>query len=125
MNQLDERALHLHVSILGWLCILGNALLLLGGAFVFILLAGIGAASGDSQALGILGIIGTAVGMLLAALALPGLAAGYGLLRRRAWARVLALVLSILALAGFPLGTLVGAYAIWVLLQNTASAYFA
>jgi len=125
MNQLDERALQLHVPILGWLYILGNALLLVVGAFVFILLAGIGAASGDTQALGILGIIGTAVGLLLAALALPGLIAGYGLLRRRAWARVLALVLSILALAAFPLGTLIGAYAIWVLLQNAASAYFA
>jgi hypothetical protein len=125
MNQLDERALQLHVPILGWLYILGNALLLVIGAFVFILLAGIGAASGDTQALGILGMTGTAVGLLLAALALPGLIAGYGLLRRRAWARVLALVLSILALAAFPLGTLIGAYAIWVLLQNAASAYFA
>jgi hypothetical protein len=125
MNQLDERALQLQVPILAWLYILGNALLLVIGACVFILLAGIGAASGDTQALGILGMTGTAVGLLLAALALPGLIAGYGLLRRRAWARVLALVLSILALAAFPLGTLIGAYAIWVLLQNAASAYFA
>jgi hypothetical protein len=124
MNFLNERQLKLHVTILGWLYIVGNAIFLLIGAFVFMLLAGIGVASGDSQAMAILSIVGTVVGALLAVLAIPGLVAGYGLLARKAWGRVLAIVVGILGLINFPVGTAIGIYAILVLLQEGANGYF-
>jgi hypothetical protein len=124
MNFLNERQLQLHVTILGWLYIVGNAIFLLIGAFVFMLLAGIGVASGDSQAMAILSIVGTVVGALLAVLAIPGLVAGYGLLARKAWGRVLAIVVGILGLINFPVGTAIGIYAILVLLQEEANGYF-
>jgi hypothetical protein len=124
MNFLNERQLQLHVTILGWLYIVGNAIFLLIGAFVFMLLAGIGVASGDSQAMAILSIVGTVVGALLAVLAIPGLVAGYGLLARKAWGRVLAIVVGILGLINFPVGTAIGIYAILVLLQEGANGYF-
>jgi len=59
----------------------------------------------------LLGVIGVAV--LITALA--GFAAGYGLLQREHWARMLTLVLAFLALFNFPLGTAVGVYSLWVL----------
>lgn len=124
MNFLNERQLQLHVTILGWLYIVGNAIFLLIGAFVFVLLAGIGVASGDSQAMAILSVVGTVVGALLAVLAIPGLAAGYGLLAHKAWGRVLAIVVGILGLINFPIGTAIGIYALWVLLQEAATGYF-
>jgi hypothetical protein len=124
MNFLNERQLQLHVTILGWLYIVGNAIFLLIGAFVFMLLAGIGVASGDSQAMAILSVVGTVVGALLAVLAIPGLVAGYGLLARKAWGRVLAIVVGILGLINFPIGTAIGIYALLVLLQEAATDYF-
>ncbi len=124
MNFLNEHQLKLHVTILGWLYIVGNAIFLLIGAFVFMLLAGIGVASGDSQAMAILSIVGTVVGALLAVIAIPGLVAGYGLLARKAWGRVLAIVVGILGLINFPVGTAIGIYAILVLLQEEATNYF-
>jgi hypothetical protein len=124
MNFLNEHQLKLHVTILGWLYIVGNAIFLLMGAFIFMLLAGIGVASGDSQAMAILSIVGTVVGVLLALLAIPGLVAGYGLLARKAWGRVLAIVVGILGLINFPIGTAIGIYAILVLLQEGATDYF-
>jgi hypothetical protein len=124
MNFLNEHQLKLHVTILGWLYIVGNAIFLLMGAFIFMLLAGIGVASGDSQAMAILSIVGTVVGVLLAVLAIPGLVAGYGLLARKAWGRVLAIVVGILGLINFPVGTAIGIYAILVLLQEGATDYF-
>ncbi|MGQ9556090.1 MAG: hypothetical protein ACUVWR_18465 [Anaerolineae bacterium] len=124
MNELSERDLQLHVSVLGWLFIVGHALLLAVGAFVFLLLAGIGMATGDKTAFAVLGATGTAVGFLFMAIALPGLAAGVGLLARKAWGRILAIVVGVLGLVNFPVGTIIGAYALWVLLQNSASAYF-
>ena len=48
--------------------------------------------------------------------AILGIIAGWGLLERRMWARMLALVLGCLALLSVPLGTALGIYTLWVLL---------
>jgi zinc-ribbon domain len=47
--------------------------------------------------------------------------AGWGLLRRRSWARTLAIVLGILALFHPPLATALGIYTLWVLLSSDAA----
>jgi hypothetical protein len=43
------------------------------------------------------------------------LIAGYGLLNRRPWGRVVAIIAAILALIKFPFGTALGIYTLWVL----------
>jgi hypothetical protein len=43
------------------------------------------------------------------------LIAGYGLLNRRPWGRIVAIIASILALFKFPIGTALGIYTLWVL----------
>ena len=113
-----------HVTILGWLYIVSNVVLLLVGGFILLLLTTIGAVSGDAEATAILSIVGFGVGALLAMLSIPGLAAGAGLLAHKAWARILAIVVAILNLINFPIGTLIGAYALYVLLQDAAADYF-
>lgn len=60
----------------------------------------------------LLGVVGVAVLIKAAA----GFAAGYGLLQRERWARVLTLVLSFLALFHIPFGTALAIYSLWVLL---------
>jgi hypothetical protein len=125
MNSLNQRQLQLHVPVVGWLLIVGHAIFLLLGMFVFVLLTGIGIVSGEREATAILGIVGTAVGLLLVVLGIPGLVAGAGLLARKSWARILAIVVSILGLVNFPIGTVIGAYTLFVLLQDTAAEYFA
>ncbi|MFQ5859797.1 MAG: hypothetical protein ACE5LU_29735, partial [Anaerolineae bacterium] len=117
MDPLNERELQQHVTLLGWLHILGNAVFLVLGMCLFTLLAGIGVATGDPVAARILSVVGLAVGSLLVVLAIPGMVAGYGLLRRKAWARILAMVVGFLGLINFPLGTAIGLYTFWVLLQ--------
>ena len=124
MNQMDKREMEQHVTILGWLLIIGHSIFLALGAFLFVLLTGIGAVSGDREALPILAVVGISLGALLAVLAIPGIAAGYGLLKRRPWGRILAVVIAILGLVNFPIGTAIGIYALWVLLQQTATDYF-
>jgi len=95
------------------------------GVSVFLLLTGIGVATGEREAMTIVGTVGTAVGLLLIVLGIPGLVAGAGLLARKSWARILALVVGILGLANIPVGTVIGIYAIWVLMQDAATEYFA
>jgi hypothetical protein len=65
-----------------------------------------------------------AVGLGVLALGLIGLAAAWGLWREESWARILALILGVLALFHFPLGTALGIYTLWVLLpRDAAQAY--
>ncbi len=123
MNTLSEREMQVHVPIVGWLLIVSNALFLVIGGLVFLLLVGIGFATREPEPTWILAAVGTFVALLLAALAIPGLVAGAGLLARKSWARILAIVVAVLSLANFPLGTLIGAYALFVLLQDAAAAY--
>ena len=125
MNAMSQRDLQQHVSILGWLYVVGHAIFLVIGAFVFLLLVGLAPVTGDPEPMWILSLVGTSVGLLMAALGLPGLLAGYGLLTRKPWARVLAIVVGILGLINFPVGTAIGLYTLWVLTQPVATEYFA
>lgn len=125
MNDIMQRDVQQHITVLGWLYIVGNALFLVVGGFVFVLLTGIGVGSGDPEAARILPIIGISIGLLLMALPLPGLVAGYGLLTHKPWARILAIVVGVLSLLNFPLGTIIGIYSFVVLMQPTAADYFA
>jgi len=124
MNDMNQRDLQQHVTILGWLYIVGHAVFLAIGAFVFLLLVGLAPVTGEPEPMWILGVVGTAIGLLFAALGVPGLLAGYGLLTKKPWARVLAMVVGILSLVNFPVGTAIGLYTLWVLTQPAASDYF-
>jgi hypothetical protein len=124
MNRLNQQQLAQHVTILGWLHIVGNLFFVLIGLFVFFFLSTIGVVSGDEQAVVVLGVIGTFVGGLLTILGLPGIVAGFGLLARKPWARYLAIVLGVLNLLNAPVGTVIGIYTLWVLMQEEAAAFF-
>ncbi len=56
--------------------------------------------------------------LLLSAVA--GFAAGWGLLQRLPWARVLALIIAGVSLLDIPFGTALGVYTLWVLLPSEA-----
>ena len=57
-----------------------------------------------------------AIGGLLVLKGVVGVIAGWGLLDRQSWARILAIVLAFISLLNFPLGTALGIYTLWVLL---------
>ena|ERR1051326_1019849 len=124
MNTPNDTDVEQHVTILGWLFIVGHALFLVIGVFIFLLLTSVGLATRDMEARSVLLIVGPAVGLLLMVLAMPGLAAGYGLITRKPWARVLAIVVAILGIPNFPVGTAIGVYALWVLFAARAREYF-
>jgi hypothetical protein len=128
MNQLSEQEMGLHVTIIGWLNIVLNGMLLgvsLFGCLFFVGLGTIAAVdSGNPAALGILGTIGAVALLFFGVLAMLGLLAGFGLLRRRKWGQILGIVDGTLNLLSFPIGTAIGAYTLFVLLQESATSYF-
>ena len=119
-----------HVKVLGALEIaLGCLSLLAAVVITFVFLGGVGAMgfSGDPDAqaaMPLVGLIGTSIVTFLVVLSLPGILIGIGLLRRRPWARIAGIVLSVLSLMMIPFGTLVGIYGLWVLFSKETERLF-
>ena len=119
-----------HVKVLGVLMIALSAIGLLaalGLGAIFGIGAFATAASGDSDALlalPIIGITGTLLTAFLVIISLPGLIAGWGLLSYKNWARIVAIVLCALQLINFPFGTAIGIYGLWVLLNRDTERLF-
>lgn len=125
MNERTMAEIEQHVRILGWLNIGLSLFSLAVGVFVVVIVAGAGALAGDPDALVITSLVALFIGGLMLVLSLPGLLAGYGLLKRKQWGRIVALIIGILNLMNFPFGTAIGAYSLWVLLPQEATDYFA
>ncbi len=114
-----------HVTVVAILKIGLGVLGILAAAIVFAVLAVVGFASGDEEALPILITIGALVAFFLVLTSVPGIIGGVGLLRRRPWARILVLILAVLDLLNVPIGTGIGIYSIWVLMQEETAKLFA
>jgi hypothetical protein len=67
----------------------------------------------------------TLVAIFVLSKALLGFAAGWGLLRREGWARIIALIVGFLALFHPPFGTALGIYTLWVLLPAESEREYA
>lgn len=119
-----------HLKVLGVLQIAMGCLSLCAAIVIlFVLLGGVGALgfSGDPDAqaaLPLVGFVGTSIVTLLVVLSLPGIVTGIGLLRRRPWARIIGIVLSVLSLMAIPFGTIVGVYGLWVLFSKDTERLF-
>ncbi|MBN1937970.1 MAG: hypothetical protein JW843_00155 [Candidatus Aminicenantes bacterium] len=114
-----------HVKIIGILWIVFGALSLFGAAVLFMLLTGISFIPDiDPPAQGILRFIGFFIGAFLAAIGLPKILGGYGLLKGYEWGRILTLVVSFLSLLSVPFGTALGIYSIVILMNKETAARF-
>jgi len=120
-----------HVKILGTLHIVFGSLCVLGGLIALAVLTGIAGIVGASDqtqdtavAVPILAGIGLFVCVLCLVVGLPGLIGGIGLLQFKSWARILVIVISALDLIHIPIGTALGIYGFWVLLNPQTEALF-
>jgi hypothetical protein len=120
-----------HVKILGILNIVMGSLTALGGLVVLLAAGSIASLiaiglqdSGDAEnariAAPIIGVVGAVIGIFLLALSVPAILGGWGLLNFKSWSRILMIVISGLSLLHFPLGTALGIYGLWVLLNEQA-----
>jgi O-antigen/teichoic acid export membrane protein len=106
-----------HVTAVGALSIGLSIFGILIGGFIFVLLAGIGYMVQDEEVAPVLAVVGFFVGIFLFILSVPGIIGGIGLFKRREWARILVLITSAFHLLNFPIGTAIGGYSIWVLVN--------
>ena len=122
----------LHVKVLAAFHLILGVLGLMGSLIVVLIFGGAAGiismtAPNDPDALlavPIVGLVGSILVVLIFTLSVPGIISGVGLLKRRPWARILAIVLSVMNLIIVPFGTVLGIYGLWVLLsQNTAPLF--
>lgn len=106
-----------HINIVAALQIGYSILGLVIGAVLFILFHFIGDFIDEQEVKLVLPIIAKIVITVVVIFSIPGIIAGIGLFKRKEWARILTLILSVLHLLSFPLGTAVGVYSIWALVQ--------
>lgn len=92
--------------------------------------AGIGVAgmsAGEEELMAVAAVysvVGVGVAALVAMVSIPGFAAAWGVYRRRPWGRMLGMVMAALVCTNFPLGTLLGVYALYVLFDAESAAAF-
>ena len=119
-----------HVKLVGIFHVVLSSLGLFAALIVFAVFGGLAAfvgTSGDanaSTAVPVLGGIGGIIAICIAAISLPGLIGGIGLLKFAPWSRILVLIISVLELIHVPLGTALGIYGIWTLTKPEVAAMF-
>lgn len=120
-----------HVKVLAVIYLAIGGLMLCGALFLGLgsgVAAGIVGASADAEdaaiAIPILGFAGTALAVALGLFAVPSLLTGYGLLNFQPWSRIVGIILSAISLINIPIGTIIGAYGLWVLLNKDTERLF-
>jgi hypothetical protein len=117
-----------HITVVGALKIGLGALGLLITAIVFVVIVGggfLGAILSEEEVPFVAtAFVGAAIAFFAVLFSVPGIIGGIGLLKHRPWARILVLILSIFDLVNVPVGTAIGVYSIWVLMQDETIEIF-
>lgn len=122
-TQIARNRVQNHIHLLGilWLALsainaVGGVVLVIVANTLFAHLNQLGAPPEVPRSF--LTVLVTSLGIIVLAKSACGFFAGWGLLQREPWARILALVLAFISLFNIPFGTAVGVYTLWVLLPG-------
>lgn len=120
-----------HIKILGIVnivmgsitALVGVVILLMMGTIAGFVAASVASAAGSDYQNGaiagpIVATIGVVIAVFFLALGLPSILGGWGLMHYRPWSRILMIVVSVFHLFHVPLGTALGVYGLWVLLND-------
>lgn len=113
-----------HIALVAALNIGFGILGILIAVILFIVLIGAGFLSGDPEAMTILSTVGTALAFFFVVISIPEIVGGIGLLKRQPWSRVLIIIIAVLDLFAIPIGTAIGVYSLWVMLNDETAALF-
>ncbi len=107
-------ALQIGLSIFGLLIVF----------LIFTVLKLVGGFIDEPEGALVLNNIANVIAIVFVVISIPGIIAGFGLYKRKEWARILTLILSVIEIFNFPFGTAIGIYSIWALIQPETVAEF-
>jgi mannitol-specific phosphotransferase system IIBC component len=122
---MEESKMKKHVTAVGSIQIAFSVLGLIGAFVVFFALNfARGFVDNDEIATMVLRFIGTILPLIIGLASALGLVGAIALLSYQPWARILVIVVAALGCLNIPIGTLVGVYSIWVLMQDETVKLF-
>jgi hypothetical protein len=107
-----------HTKILGVLFIAGGVLHIFVGSIVMMILAGGVIFANEGRIMALLMTLATIVGIVAIIKGIPEIIAGWGILLRKKWGRILGIIMAALDIFHIPFGTALGIYALWVLFNS-------
>ncbi len=113
-----------HIELIGILHIVYHSIGLIIALIVMIVIAGGGLVSRDEIAIIVTLAVAMTISSMIIIFSVPGIIGGIGLLKMRPWARILILIMGFLALPEIPLGTALGIYTIWALMNDQTIKLF-
>jgi serine/threonine protein kinase len=125
---LNAETVETHVNTIAYIKIAFGVLFVLIGiglGILFIVLSGVAKNEGDLKEFKILSTVGGGMFVLFMVLSVPGIIGGVWLLKRKNWARILVIILGVLDLVNLPIGTVIGIYSLWVLMNKETVELFA
>jgi hypothetical protein len=122
---MEESNMKKHVTLVAALQIGFSTMGILGAMVVFFVFSFAGSFVSDVDIAGeVMSFLGTFLPSMLLLLSLAGLIGGIGLLRFQRWARVLVMIMAAIGCFVFPVGTVIGIYSLWVLMQDETARLF-
>ncbi|NOZ12090.1 MAG: hypothetical protein GXO69_00405 [Acidobacteria bacterium] len=113
-----------HVKVVAILHLIFSGMMLLAGLIIATLVISGGLISGDKTAIAITSGVAFFFGILFVCLSVPAIVGAIGTLKLKNWGRILLIIVGILNLPGFPVGTALGGYTLWVLFQKETESLF-
>lgn len=126
-----------HITVVAVLTIVYRSFVIVGAAILIMLVAWLGTFINDlveggfirpeevpMRVFDILPLILLPVATVMVIVSIAGITGAIGVLKRREWGRIVLLVVSFITLFRIPLGTALGAYGIWVLLNDETVRLF-
>jgi len=119
-----------HVKIIGILDIVSGVIGVIAGVVILIAFlvgaAGVGAsgeqgAGAGAAALASVGLVG---GIFLIAVSVFEIIVGMKLRAYKSWARIVQIIFGVMSLPGFPIGTALGVYYLWAMLNKDTTTLF-
>jgi hypothetical protein len=126
-----------HITLVGVLNLVYRSMAIIGAFVLFVIAFGFGYFielisrfdhNGMNEVppaiLGIVPFILTIIGICIFIFSIVGIIGAIGVLKRKEWGRITLLVVSFFSLLSIPLGTILGVYSIWVLLNDDTIRLF-
>jgi hypothetical protein len=113
-----------HITLIAALNIGFGVIRLLIGLVILGILSTAGLIAGEPSAVAIITLVGTIIVIFFSIKSIPEILGGIGLLKRKQWARIMIIIIGCIDIIEFPIGTAIGIYTLWVLLNEETVEIF-
>lgn len=122
---MEESTVKKHVTMVGALHIGFGTMGVIGAIILHLAMGFAGSFVNDVEvASKVLNFLSTGLPLIIGVISLIKLTGGIGLLSYQKWARIFVLIVSAIGCLNIPVGTVIGVYSIWVLMQDEVIKMF-